>query len=135
MTDFVLLLFLLFSCHLLSVAYLCVTSNTYESIQSFFDALNGTQWKWKNISHAWNFSSEEDPCLMQWEGITCNARCNLTSLTLQRHNLVGQLPSSLSSLIELQKLDLSLNRLSNSVPEVFGGMYNMTYNKLNGAPL
>tara|TARA_A100001015_G_scaffold319844_1_gene444126 strand:+ start:2037 stop:4601 length:2565 start_codon:yes stop_codon:yes gene_type:complete len=121
-------------CHLsvFCIAELCVSSTIYNTLHDIYNSLDGANWQWKNASHAWNFSSDEDPCQAAWEGVTCSPDCNVTGLALKSHGLQGQVPYTLSNLNLLKNLDLSYNQLSGSVPEVFSGMFNLTQVAMEG---
>ncbi|XP_073264603.1 leucine-rich repeat receptor protein kinase HPCA1-like [Populus alba] len=57
-----------------------------------------------------------DPCGGKWEGISCN-NSRVTSITLAAVGLMGELSGDISSLSELEYLDLSYNTgLNGSLP-------------------
>ena len=114
-----------------SLEGLCVRNATYSALEDFYLSLNGSKWSWTNVSNAWNFSSAEDPCLDEWEGVSCQA-CNVTGISLINTNLQGQIPYSLSNLVLLQSLDLSYNYISGKVPEIFSQMFNLSKLAIEG---
>lgn len=78
---------------------------------------------WKNLPPNWVGS---DPCGDQWEGIACaNSRVN--SITLASMGLEGQLSGDISSLSELQTIDLSYNPgLTGTLPSAIGNLNKLT---------
>ncbi|KAL9390720.1 hypothetical protein Peur_014640 [Populus x canadensis] len=60
---------------------------------------------WKNTPRNWVGA---DPCGGKWEGISCN-NSRVTSITLAAVGLMGELSGDISSLSELEFLDLSYN--------------------------
>ncbi|KAH9300457.1 hypothetical protein KI387_012040, partial [Taxus chinensis] len=70
-----------------------------------------------------------DPCLpvladgqpTSWVGVTCKSdggRLIVTELDLSGKNLQGPMPSSINSLVNLERLDMSNNTLEGSIPEL-----------------
>lgn len=70
-----------------------------------------------------------DPCLpilengqsTSWVGVTCKSdqgRQIVTELDLSGKNLQGQMPSSINNLVNLEKLNISDNKLEGSLPEL-----------------
>ncbi|XP_057854218.1 nodulation receptor kinase isoform X1 [Cryptomeria japonica] len=70
-----------------------------------------------------------DPCLpilengqsTSWVGVTCKSdqgRQIVTELDLSCKNLQGQMPSSINNLVNLEKLNISDNKLEGSMPEL-----------------
>ncbi|KAJ6937918.1 leucine-rich repeat receptor-like protein kinase [Populus alba x Populus x berolinensis] len=60
---------------------------------------------WENTPRNWVGA---DPCGGKWEGISCN-NSRVTSITLAAVGLMGELSGDISSLSELEYLDLSYN--------------------------
>ncbi|XP_034891374.1 leucine-rich repeat receptor protein kinase HPCA1 isoform X2 [Populus alba] len=60
---------------------------------------------WENTPRNWVGA---DPCGGKWEGISCN-NSRVTSITLAAVGLMGELSGDISSLSELEVLDLSYN--------------------------
>nr|XP_034916261.1 probable leucine-rich repeat receptor-like protein kinase At5g49770 isoform X3 [Populus alba] len=68
---------------------------------------------WENTPRNWVGA---DPCGGKWEGISCN-NSRVTSITLAAVGLMGELSGDISSLSELEYLDLSYNTgLNGSLP-------------------
>ncbi|KAL3597999.1 hypothetical protein D5086_009636 [Populus alba] len=68
---------------------------------------------WENTPRNWVGA---DPCGGKWEGISCN-NSRVTSITLAAVGLMGELSGDISSLSELEFLDLSYNTgLSGTLP-------------------
>jgi Leucine-rich repeat (LRR) protein len=98
--------------------------------------IDGENWLWKDeatYGPKWNFSdtvdlnpcsSDENGIRMAWQGLVCsnspiicqNTSCHIYSLLLNKYGLSGSLPSELSLLTSLTKLDLSESSLTNSLP-------------------
>jgi hypothetical protein len=52
-----------------------LTPEILMTLKDFYYSLNGPYWAWSNDSDSgkpWNFTSGEDPCLDNWQGIGCN---------------------------------------------------------------
>jgi hypothetical protein len=46
--------------------------NQIQALYNLYQSTSGEQWRWRNISNAWNFSNTAaNPCLDKWEGIDC----------------------------------------------------------------
>lgn len=109
------LLLLLLSIHVLLVA-------TVTDPQDL-TALNSLKDIWKNVPRSWKGA---DPCGDRWEGIGCSGS-RVTFITLASANLTGTLSGDLSSLSELQMLDLSYNKdLTGSLPQSIGDLKKLT---------
>ncbi|KAJ4836817.1 hypothetical protein Tsubulata_045001 [Turnera subulata] len=107
-----------------TLAFLLVASVQVYMIASVTDtndfaALNALKDAWENVPANWTGA---DPCGSKWEGISCN-NSRLISVTLSSMGLKGQLPGEISSLSELEILDLSYNKyLSGSLPSSIGNL-------------
>ncbi|GKV52132.1 hypothetical protein SLEP1_g58724, partial [Rubroshorea leprosula] len=95
-------------------------------------ALNSLKNFWRNLPPNWAGS---DPCGDDWVGIRCtNSR--VISIKLGSVGLEGQLSDHISSLTELQILDLSQNPgMTGSVPASIGNLKNLTTLLLDGNEL
>ncbi|GLT56888.1 hypothetical protein SLA2020_299020 [Shorea laevis] len=91
-------------------------------------ALNSVKNIWKNLPPNWVGS---DPCGDGWVGIQCmNSR--VSSITMGSMGLEGQLSDYISSLTELQILDLSQNQgLTGPLPASIGNLTKLTKLFLN----
>src|SRR5688572_2850929 len=87
-----------------------------QVLMNLFSATDGVQWTNRN-----GWRSPQPVC--DWHGVWCDfvdgnaERPVVAGLSLSNNNLRGTLPSSLSELKYLQRLDVSRNRLSGEVPE------------------
>lgn len=98
------------------------------ALQDLYNSTDGSQWTWRTnytlYGAPWNFStSHSDPCGDMWQGVGCrmldtagSAQCTISAISLAAYNLHGFVPTSLQSLRNLSKLDLSNNYLVSSVP-------------------
>lgn len=112
----------------IAVVYGYLVSSEYNALHDFYDSTNGGNWVYKNSSYGaeWNFDTNEDPCVSNWQGLTCNQdatqcdsssnNCFVTSLDLQYYNLSGSLPSTISMLNYSVNWYLNNNNLSGSIP-------------------
>lgn len=84
---------------------------------------------WENTPRNWVGA---DPCGGKWEGISCyNSR--VTSITLAAVGLTGELSGDISSLSELESLDLSYNTgLSGTLPASIVNLKKLKILKLVG---
>ncbi|KFK31438.1 hypothetical protein AALP_AA6G111800 [Arabis alpina] len=105
-----------FSLLILIFFQICYVSAVTED----YNALQALKSEWKISSKIWKGS---DPCVPDsWVGIVCNNN-RVISISLINLNLEGKLPPEISTLIELQTLDLSANpKLSGSLPESLGNL-------------
>ncbi|XP_022716295.1 LOW QUALITY PROTEIN: probable leucine-rich repeat receptor-like protein kinase At5g49770 [Durio zibethinus] len=86
-------------------------------------ALRSLWNEWKNVPPSWGSG---DPCDDGWVGIGCTG-LRVTSITLPSMNLVGGLSGDISTLSELQQLDLSYNKgLTGSLPSSIGNLKKLT---------
>ncbi|KAJ4836818.1 hypothetical protein Tsubulata_045002, partial [Turnera subulata] len=82
-------------------------------------AVNALKHAWEYVPASWRGA---DPCGDGWEGISCN-NSRVINVTLSAMGLKGQLPEEISSLSELEILDLSYNKyLSGSLPSSIGNL-------------
>ena len=87
------------------------------------DTIPFCDWMFKRglnvTTNSWDDPGGATACV-DWEGVLCDQEGNIVELQLARKALAGRIPSSISELRFLQKLDLSYNRLSGEVPsEIF----------------
>nr|XP_034926705.1 probable leucine-rich repeat receptor-like protein kinase At5g49770 isoform X2 [Populus alba] len=84
---------------------------------------------WENTPRNWVGA---DPCGGKWEGISCN-NSRVTSITLAAVGLMGELSGDISSLSELEFLDLSYNTgLSGTLPASIVNLKKLKHLKLVG---
>ena len=89
-----------------------------SSLESVYFETDGASW---TQDHGWLASV--DPC--EWHGIGCKDN-EITSIILPDNGLSGTLPSSLSSLENLQTLNLSENNLHGSIPQEYVALSQLT---------
>ena len=106
------------------------TFSDREILEMLFKATGGEKWtrrdKWLT-----------DAPLGEWYGVQTNAEGYVTNVTLVVNNLTGRLPSSLGSLINLEKLLLHSNSLTGPIPPELGNLtqlenLNLDFNSLTG---
>lgn len=85
-----------------------------QNLESVYFETSGASWV---QSEGWLASS--DPC--DWHGISCHNE-EITRIVLSDNRLTGDLPQSLSSLPNLQVLNLSKNNLQGNVPQEYAGL-------------
>ncbi|KAI9397106.1 hypothetical protein POPTR_004G232301v4 [Populus trichocarpa] len=84
---------------------------------------------WENTPRNWVGA---DPCGGKWEGISCH-NSRVTSITLAAVGLTGELSGDISSLSELESLDLSYNTgLSGTLPASIVNLKKLKILKLVG---
>ncbi|EOY26366.1 Leucine-rich repeat protein kinase family protein, putative isoform 2 [Theobroma cacao] len=86
-------------------------------------ALKSLMDEWEKAPPSWVGG---DPCGDSWVGIGCNDS-RVTSVTLPSMKLVGRLSGDISTLSELQQVDLSYNNgLTGSLPTSIGNLKKLT---------
>ncbi|CAI9770180.1 unnamed protein product [Fraxinus pennsylvanica] len=106
------------------LVYLLLVSSQILAILARTDgddlaALNAIKSSWSNLPPNWTGS---DPCGSSWDGINCTDT-RVTSIMLAGTGVEGSEFSDISSLTELQFLDLSNNiGLKGSLPESIGNL-------------
>ena len=121
----------------------CISEGDYNTLQALYLSTVGNGWIWKsgNVSRHWRFGpsfqssysdteNNPDPCIYEWEGITCNSQCILTEISLANYSLNGKLEddtflylASTGTDMQLSKIDLSNNAISGRIP---GSLYDIT---------
>ena len=79
---------------------------------ALYNSTGGASWTSKTN---WG---ETGVAIGMWEGVTTNGSGTVTDLDLSGHNLSGNFPAALGTLISLTTLDLSGNRLSGAIPDL-----------------
>ncbi|XP_010482273.1 PREDICTED: probable leucine-rich repeat receptor-like protein kinase At5g49770 isoform X2 [Camelina sativa] len=106
---------------ILLVVQVCSVSAIPDGSDS--SALQVLKSEWTALSKSWKGS---DPCGNHWVGITCNNNNRVVSIMLSNLNLKGNLPADISTLSELEILDLSYNTgLSGALPSSIGNLKNL----------
>ena len=77
-----------------------------DALIKLYIATNGSQWKNK-----WDLNAP----VSKWYGVKLS-NDKVISIDLTNNNLVGELPTELGSLVYLQKLKLTRNSISGSIP-------------------
>ncbi len=102
-------------------------------LTALYNATDGANWE--N-----NANWLSDRPLGDWHGVDVNAdakRWVVTTLSLGSNNLVGEIPSQLGDLFELEHLGLGNNQLSGEIPPELGDLFylqklNLSDNQLSG---
>ncbi|GFZ09526.1 leucine-rich repeat protein kinase family protein [Actinidia rufa] len=103
----------------ISIQILLVAAQSNED----FAVLKSLKDVWDNTPPNWE---GPDPCGNGWVGIWCN-NSRVTAITLASIGLTGKLSGDLSSLSELQTLDLSYNKgLTGPLPVSIGSLKKLT---------
>ncbi|EOA15145.1 hypothetical protein CARUB_v10028521mg [Capsella rubella] len=106
---------------------ICSVSALTNGVDALKSALVKPPKNWKGF----------DPCGTNWVGVTCNTN-RVVDISLGNLNLEGKLPEDISTLSELDKLDLTSNpNLTGPLPPNIGNLKKLTEfhfgkNKLSG---
>ncbi|KAL0747979.1 hypothetical protein Bca101_029981 [Brassica carinata] len=107
---------------ILTFCQICSVSALTNGLDA--SALQALKSEWTRFPENWKGS---DPCGTNWVGITCNNNNHVISISLGNLNLEGKLSADISSLAELQILDLTSNsKLSGSLPSNIGNLRKLT---------
>ncbi len=102
---------------LLTGLYAVVPAQQKQVLQAFYNKTDGANW---TDNSRWN---NGDPCLNQWHGITCNDEdTTILSLMFGDNNLVGEIPTELEYLPDLEILAFAINGLSGEIPKEIGNI-------------
>ena len=98
------------------------------TLVAFYDATGGANW-----TNNTNWKTEAP--LRDWHGVTTDADGRVFRLNLGGNGLIGPIPAVLSSLTNLDWLDLAYNDLSGPIPAELGRLTNLRGLYLNGNDL
>ncbi|GAK59691.1 receptor protein kinase [Candidatus Vecturithrix granuli] len=90
-----------------------------NALVALYDSTNGEAW----TNHT-GWKETTTPC--SWYGVTCSGG-SVTQLSLERNNLIGNLPPEVGNLTNLRSLTLTRNELSGSIPPALGNLVHLTY--------
>lgn len=95
-----------------------VTASDSLALVDLYNSTNGVGWH--------NNTNWLNGPVSTWFGITITNK-RVTEIILEVDNLTGTLPSTISNLTALTKLDLAYNAIAGAVPESIGTMTKLTY--------
>ena len=98
-----------------------------QALQDLYDATNGPNWGWRGTVGKWDFSVNPNPCLDNWQGITCtnftlSGSLNVEQIQLTAYLLIGTLPESIGNFSMLTILRLSSNYVNSTIPDTLHGL-------------
>ncbi|BDW93455.1 hypothetical protein MACH07_22870 [Flagellimonas marinaquae] len=108
-----------------------VTPAEKQALQDLYNATNGTDWISENNAFNdddWNFGGI---VTSNWHGVTV-ANGHVIKLELETNQLVGNIPSSIGSLVHLTDLNLSANQLSGNLPNEMSNFLSIKNLQLHG---
>jgi Leucine-rich repeat (LRR) protein len=112
-----------------------ITYREYDALESLYNATAGWNWLWDPLlpsSTVWQFPSDlSAPCSNSWQGLRCTqtlneSTCNITTISLERRNLKGSLPSEIGNFQSLRALYLFVNFLTGTIPTQLGNLVQLT---------
>lgn len=121
-----------------------IPTSQYSALHTFYIALNGSGWTYqysRDGFRPWEFKNPNaNPCAEDWSGVDCNCtfiECNVTTIDLTLHNLVGKIPPAIQELVGLQHLKLSNNTIYGTLPPEICNLKNLqslyiSFNRLTG---
>ena len=86
-----------------------------EALIALFEATDGPNWKGEGI---WL----TDQPLGEWQGVKTDDNGRVVELSLDEHELSGEIPGELGNLANLRVLNLSSNELSGEIPSELGNL-------------
>ncbi len=99
----------------------------FDALMAFYDATDGPNW---TDNTGWIDGAAGTDCnVCDWFGVDCNAAGRVSELELFENGLVGNLPTELNDLTELDYLDLSENTISSPLTDL-SALANLTYLEL-----
>jgi Leucine-rich repeat (LRR) protein len=116
---------------LFAVSNFTVPIVQYDALYEFYKATGGDTWLWRDgRGMEWNFSDGSDPCIDQWQGLTCTYdevefAANIIAMNLTLYNLSGSIPQSIDALSHLTVLLLANNSLTNTIPSSVGNLQHL----------
>jgi Leucine-rich repeat (LRR) protein len=101
-------------------------------LSTLYFATNGDTW---TNNSGWLGPTPE----CEWLGVICNDNVVATNVTLEENNLVGSIPNEISTLPELDRLELAVNGLVSSIPSTIANLTKLVVldleaNNLTGNP-
>jgi Leucine-rich repeat (LRR) protein len=93
-------------------------SSQFYTLYDLYEATNGQNWYWKSNGKIWNFTdSNVNPCIDQWQGLVClSSNTSISKIRLGEYNLVGTIPTSVASFVNLTTFNLTTNNLIGAIP-------------------
>lgn len=93
-----------------------VSEEEMQGMEALYIATQGYDWFYTGDGNRWNFDNDSDPCLDDWEGVTCANNTSIIAIDLTQHNLQGTLPNDISLISSLATLELNVNRIIRTLP-------------------
>ncbi|MFK8010445.1 MAG: fibronectin type III domain-containing protein [Marinicellaceae bacterium] len=92
-----------------------------DALVAFYNSTNGASWT--NQNNNWLTG---DPCLNNWEGITCNqTNDSVIQIFFGSNNINGPLPAEIGDLSNLELIEINFNQLSGTIPSEIGNLSNL----------
>ena len=94
-------------------------SSQINGLEYIYNSTNGDEWTWSTSSSGipWNFTGDPNPCMDDWQGVTCTvncslfATCDILNIALAEHSLEGTLPPEMHLLSSLEMMNFYRNKL------------------------
>lgn len=97
----------------------------FSALIDLYNSAGGPSWDDRT---GWSQGAAAANCdICTWYGITCDNQENVIGIDLFNNNLVGTVPSSLSTLTKLRTLKLMNNNLSGSFPVFWASFPDMSF--------
>ncbi len=96
-----------------------------QPLLDLYEDTGGDNW---TNNTGWEGGYNGNDCdFCNWFGVTCNNSGEITEIALNNNNLNGTLPSTLTDMTSLKRLELGINNISGTVPNTWDNTPDLEY--------